>query len=615
MIECTINGQRAFPSIQNSIKITLENAYLKDRDEWTMEIVFPMNIHENSVIFRHCNRLQVSRRVQKYDECRLYADKSLIIGGVGIVTSVSETEVKLQIKSGMQQIAYLSDIDRIYIDQISYPVPAQNWLDNWTEAATIRIRQTGDWRFSYAPVYDETNDKVLNALSILHKPVYTGSTGYDAVQSRIYAKVTNAAIQPGLQYVIEKALEHTGWRLQNEEWWTEMNLPLIWICNARMTRDIAKALPHWSIKRFLDEVRKLLNVTFVFDKTNTQVQIIRNNPKEAEAVEYECLDEFTTDFDETGLTYSGSSNIEYNLSSSGYRILCDDITDRALDTFDTLEYSSYGAMLAAWEQMSEKDKMTHVFHCPSGWYYTHKYDEGVRDLERAKFQHIRREENAEDTVTLNIAPVAIGRIDLDIPMKWAYWSNEGGPEAEGDKYEDLTVNTSLYLPCMENAEGENSEEYMTVQSVVEADGTTEEEEAERMEVMCLGYPERYIIYNFGNKGVNWNDGAVIVTFLLEGAIGTAIYNTDPDTIPSAGAPISFSLAEVEGYRCIGDLHAKDKVIENREQVIIKFLAKGKPDPCKLFLFRNKKYICDKIELDVTENGIDEIATGYFYEVT
>ena len=257
LLECTINGQRAFPSIQNSIKITLENAYLKDRDEWTMEIVFPMNIHENSVIFRHCNRLQVSRRVQKYDECRLYADKSLIIGGVGIVTSVSETEVKLQIKSGMQQIAYLSDIDRIYIDQISYPVPAQNWLDNWTEAATIRIRQTGDWRFSYAPVYDETNDKVLNALSILHKPVYTGSTGYDAVQSRIYAKVTNAAIQPGLQYVIEKALEHTGWRLQNEEWWTEMNLPLIWICNARMTRDIAKALPHWSIKRFLDEEGKI----------------------------------------------------------------------------------------------------------------------------------------------------------------------------------------------------------------------------------------------------------------------------------------------------------------------------------------------------------------------
>lgn len=615
MITCTINGRRACPLLTNKIKITLENAQLKDRNEWTMDIVFPMDIHENAVIFGHCNRLQVSKRVQKYDDCRLFADNSLIIRGVGIISSASDREVKLQIKSGMQRIAYQSDFERIYIDQISYPVPVQDWLDNWIEAGSLHLRQTGDWRFSYAPVYDETNDKVLNGFSVLHKPIYTGSPGYGAVQSRIYVKVINAAIQPGLQYVIGKALEHMGYRIQNEEWWIEMNLPLMWICNARMTRDIAKALPHWSIKRFLDEVRKLLNVIFVFDDINNQVQIIRNNPREAEAVEYECLDEFTTDLDESGLQYSGSSNIEYNLSPSSYRIPNDDISDRALDTFDTLEYSSYGAMLAAWEKMDEKNKLTHIFHCPSGWYYTHKYGEGVCDIERAKFQHIRREDNAENTVTLNIAPVAIGRIDLEIPMKWAYWSHEGGPDSAEDRYEYETINTSEYLPCIENSEGENSEEYMTVQSVVEAESVTEKEEAKRMEVMFLGYPQRYFIYNFGDRGVNWDNGTVIVRFQLEGTIGTAIYNTDPETIPSAGAPMSFSLAEVEGCRCIGDLHLKEKVIENREQVVIKFLVMKKPDPCKIFLFRNKKYLCDKIELNVTEDGIEEIATGYFYEIT
>ena len=58
MIRCTINGQEAIPTLKNNIKITSENPLLKDKDSWTMEVIFPMSIEENARIFGNCHRLE-----------------------------------------------------------------------------------------------------------------------------------------------------------------------------------------------------------------------------------------------------------------------------------------------------------------------------------------------------------------------------------------------------------------------------------------------------------------------------------------------------------------------------------------------------------------------------
>lgn len=49
--------------------------------------------------------------------------------------------------------------------------------------------------------------------------------------------------------------------------------------------------------------------------------------------------------------------------------------------------------------------------------------------------------------------------------------------------------------------------------------------------------------------------------------------------------------------------------------LIKFLSDDVPDTKKIFVFRNKKFICDKIDINITDNGIDKLMTGYFYELT
>lgn len=173
MITCTIDGKHAYPSGEDSIKLTKENPFLKDRDAWTMEITFPMDILENARIFAHINRLDVSRRVQSFGNCILTVGNKMLIKGVGIVTQVTEATVKLQIKSGMSMIAYRSDFEKTYIDRLEYPI------DDLSEkiGVPMSLGALGGMMTNYAaayiftPVYDETNDVVLNEISLLYKPV------------------------------------------------------------------------------------------------------------------------------------------------------------------------------------------------------------------------------------------------------------------------------------------------------------------------------------------------------------------------------------------------------------------------------------------------------------
>ena len=48
MIVCYINNQPAYPAAQSDIKVTLQNPFIKDGDEKTMEVIFPMEIPQNA---------------------------------------------------------------------------------------------------------------------------------------------------------------------------------------------------------------------------------------------------------------------------------------------------------------------------------------------------------------------------------------------------------------------------------------------------------------------------------------------------------------------------------------------------------------------------------------
>ena len=95
MIHCTINGQTAYPSASDKIKVTYANQYIEDSGSYTYDISFPMSIHANQVLFANIHRFDVHKRSKSFDDCKLYADNRLFISGKGTITSVSDSIVKM----------------------------------------------------------------------------------------------------------------------------------------------------------------------------------------------------------------------------------------------------------------------------------------------------------------------------------------------------------------------------------------------------------------------------------------------------------------------------------------------------------------------------------------
>ena len=381
MIQCHINGKIGYPDIKSEIKVTKENPYLKNGGSYTMDVSFPMSIPENAALFANLHRMDVSKAdLKSYDDCVLYVDNLLLVRGSGRVTEVTETTVKLQILGGYRDLKYKSKLYSIYLDRIdSYPVvdaKYQHMSDHSyipeSEMVYVRdeIRQKGyvgdKYQYVFMPTYDIDNDVIVNFTPTVYRD-------QDYYRNDCTA-LMDIAVQPNLMMVLRCVLEYVGYKIEDNVFDTSPWNELI-IANVRQTKNIAYALPHWSVATFLDEFRNLFNASFIFDEENKTVRIVRNNELDrSRDVAYEVADEYKTNYDDDGVEYLGGSNVKYDLQG-GDRTL-DDVPADVLQKFEVWEYETYTELLSAFAHMTEEEKFTHVFSCNQGYFF---YGKEVND--------------------------------------------------------------------------------------------------------------------------------------------------------------------------------------------------------------------------------------------
>lgn len=573
---CIINGEKVYPTVGNNIKITKENPLIKDRDAQTMEIEFPLSIYNNRKFFGNVNRIDVVKHSTEYNDCILYSNNLLIIKGKGTITSYTEKAVKLQIISGIR-MSYTDDYySSIYIDEID----AYANID----FDPAMLDEHG-YRGLYAlpPVYDETNDIVLNRKDLIREKD-------DNFRKEV---LQNIRIQPFLAYVVRRIFYYLGYTLNHcfldEEPWSRML-----VYNNKNVLSIKGALPHWSIKTFLSELKKLFNIGYVYDEEKKTVSLNRYFDT-LDTVHYECLDEFSTDYDEDGLEYINASNLKYNLSDAEENRYAD-IDEEVLSKFTIKDYVSISEAQKDIKNMSEIEKMTSVFRFsndPFGekWGYCSKSTDNEGNTlftiySFAWYMHVRRDEGNDTSVELNIVPAAAHHVEFDIRIYDAKYSRPVSYSKKIGFSMPSSTNDNIYT------EEEIYSDYISVEDYLKnGNEPSEREESERMELYFLTGNT----YSFDVDGIDNS-----VTFL------------------SAGSEYDKGSFRFDGGRSdnnIGIFHPSQKWIENKEQVVIKFLSDDVPDTKKIFVFRNKKFICDKIDINITDNGIDKLMTGYFYELT
>ena len=627
MITCIINGHRAYPISTSSIKVTYANQYVTDDGEYTYDITFPMNILANREIFSNVSRMEVEKNIAKFDDCKLYVDSRIIMSGVGTILSVNQQEVKLQIVGGKSRIKFNDKMTKHYIDEIvlgiadkpGYTV-AKGWSQGWKGLQKIKdiyrldddkskfLGVEGKWCF--VPVRDETNDMIANFVGVDKAKVFIG---YNA------PFIVNPAVQPNLMYIFRKVVEYEGYTLKRNDFdckpWN-----LLYIASAYKTRELRRALPHWSSYTFIEEFRKLFNATIVFDDIQKTCSVIKKSElTNADSVAIEPLDEYTTDYDEDGsFSTSSTANLEYNLGDSANRDNYEVISKKVFENFEIVHstgiWEPQNQFQGTTQSWSEKQKRQTIIEC-NGSYYIYVENEGdSKPWQLAGvWSPLIRDSSSDDYVEINISPAA--QVVEDINFKTAIIG-------EDNYYEKrclLSIPNDKEPDSKECDVDDDGYSYTSVQDAIEDESTLDksEDDQECMNIFFIIPREVQDDNKFSwvRAKSRWpkfkTDYRINKEYCgsTEGVFGGNGGGTFKEKYPYS---LSICTKSTNDVVTLGCLHDNGLRIDNKNCMEAKFKSDVIPDPSKIYIIRNKKFVCEKIEMEVKDDALEAVYTGYSY---
>lgn len=629
MIHCTVNGQIAVPSSTDKIKVTYANQYIEDSGSYTYDITFPMSIHANQVIFGNVHRFDVHKPTTAFDDCKLFADNRLFISGKGTVTSVSESVVKLQIVGGKSRIKYNSKFEQHYIDDIDYPdvkitsgIDAMRYglmgvtsVDCSTKPSMVLVDLTNGVNVGqpgvalFYPIYDETHDCMSNYLAAATFDKKLTFEGHKLPGGTVpFMRVL--AVQPNLLYVLKYILNTEGYTVIRNDYdcapWRRL-----YIASARRSCLIKHALPHWSVYTFIEEFRKLFNASFVFDDVAMTVSIIATNElTNNEAVSYDCLDEYSAEYDEDGLSNLATSNVEYDFDDSTERDWREFIPLSVLKQYPVQTYDNTDAMTNAASAMTVKERRSTIFKVGYTYYIwamlpkdgdPESKDETEQRTLCGLFNPIMRDKESDNVVDLKMIPVAMSqrkRIHSKMLLPFT----------------DRIPNKIVCMPSMSNDKDtsldnmtidDDGEYYVSVQDAMQgADISSNEEDAdEKIRLMFSGDWVRDLKNGKVVRGGTFGNDNTYTRY--------PICLTDSRMYPKltgVGEDVSLSLERMPYNNNV------NVEIDTHNLYCVKFVTDDIPDPSKIYIFHNRRFVCQKIEMDVSNDGIGKLKTGYFYEM-
>lgn len=628
MITCVINGMAAYPAASQSIKLTYANQYVTDDGEYSYDINFPMSIMDNRRVFHNVSRFDVSKATQKFDDCKLYVSGRLILSGVGTIISVTESEIKLQIVGGKSRIKYNDRMTKHYIDEIAtfgtadkpgYTVD-KGWSQGFKNLQKINdiyrldedkskfLGVEGKWCF--VPVRDETNDMIANFVGVDKTKQFIG---YNA------PFVMNLAVQPNLMYIFRKVLEYEGYTLKRNDFdckpWN-----LLYIASAYKTRELRKALPHWSSYTFIEEFRKLFNATIVFDDIRKTCSVINASElTTADSVEIEPLDEYTTDYDEDGsFSTSSTANLEYNLGDSANRDNYEVISKKVFENFkivhSTGTWDPQNQFKGTTQSWSEKQKRQTIIECNGSYYIYVENEDGSKTWQLAGvWSPLIRGSSSDDYVDINISPAA--QVVEDINFKTAVIGE--------DKYYEkrclLSIPNDKEPDSKECDVDDDGYSYTSVQDAIDDESTLDksEDDQECMNIFFIipGEVQDDNKFSWVRAKSRWpkfkTDYRINKEYCgsTEGGFGGNGGGTFKEKYPYS---LSICTKSTNDVVTLGCLHDNGLKIDNKNCLQVKFKSEVIPDPSNTYIIHNKKYVCEKIELEVKDDQIEPIFVGYFY---
>lgn len=579
MTVLTLNGTQVFPAGNQTIKLTRENPYFTQSESYTLDVTLPMDILENRQFFGSLHRLEHSKRMSTMT-CLLTVNNKPVLSGTAKITQITEKDVKVQLIGGMSEIKFMSAENRTYIDEMEMGGPIQNvpstfWHDTSSNHLSVR--------YVAMPVYDETHDLIGN-----------------------YSMFCPA---PRLNDILTEVLRESGYTLVNNPF-DVIPWNCLYIAPAMPSPYLSHTLPHWTVREFIEEYCHFFNCTLITDEMARTVRVIANADffGASRQTPIVPVDEFVVELNDEASGHSlGTDNLRFDLSNSSehdYDIISDDLRDAA----PTEEYASRAEAYAAYVGKDENERLNNIYKTPIGRWAGWKLDFsdiGVMDelpyfTQIDVFAPLIRDAESDSETSLKIVPVAMSEAHT-LSNRTSWWT-----------FRMPSLEFPAWSGCVSRSRSSVSDETSTIQEYVEGDANIETPEKEdRLQVFFVDDIEQDSIHvDSSGHGTLNPDSREIRAVLMP--FTDFLYKRNHSGNSHRQWSLSLNPTAAEYY--LGQLHQNSYTFNMKAKYCVKFLAEDMPDPTQVFIIRNKRFACEKIEAQIDDQGMQQLMTGYFYEM-
>lgn len=600
MINLYLNDKQALLPNNISIKLVRENPYFTKSSSYTFDITLPLEgCTMNLMIFKHINRHDVVKNHQTLN-ARLVVDCKCLLNGTAVVKSISEKDVKIQLISGNSEFNFFSKGSKIYINELDLGsvIPDMRFTSK-PGAESDPAEKKGRFyeeihnnTVLFYPVWDETNERVINDYNLLAKETWYKHKGMWSPQ-------------PKFSVVIKKIFEQLGYLV---EFKLSEDFPInyIYIANTDSTPNadreniigssevpmyLNRALPHWTVNEFLENLEMFLGVTTYVDEGDKRVVLVQNGKiTDASADTYidNVTDSYTAEFnndDQDKDLINGNIGYDSDFSSDSYKYI--KIDDDLFDKMPKKTYASYedlknaagGGGSAAMKSVHEAENKQYT--------YIDSADLGKGLFEINQFRSLYRNGvDKELDVELKIVPCSMRIHELNVY------------KSEFEKNPNYT--RRVLIPSLPGQSPGVITENATIQDIVEG------------EAVELFVPDKLNLFYWDEKYFGMTEIVSGTTSHFPAAI------TDKelcDTLTAAGgdSEFSFRLVAPKGMKCWGNMVYQSALKVNQTvKEMKKFISKSVYSPNGVFVIKNKRYLCHQIQTNITAEGINELQefTGY-----
>lgn len=644
-MQLTINNQIAEIKKGTTIKLTRVNPYFADQGDYTLEVQLPLRgCPTNLAIFGPRNHPALAQypHIGEQYTMQLIAPP-LQLEGTATVTSITETEVKVQLKAGVK--ASPLNNDTTYIDELplgnawdgfgSVQYSNSEVLSSGTDVrtqirifsscigqkflrTTIPVRQAAYGTYGQTdaiclPIYSTTDDIIANPMDMITTTPLLDGDSIDDI---------TLAPCPYLLDITARIFRCLGFKPRDWKQYTDNPLTrAIYIANTRQTLQRAAILPHWTVKEYLNELQNLLGCVFTFSGryvdmyTRKYYYTEKRKPITITQVSDAHTINISTD-PEAETTANGNVDYDYPDISPMLRL-----PDEVWQNATILPTATYEEAKNHYNQLTDyyKKQSPNLYTVtPTNRAYAiliNEFDTPVLS-EVDQYPPLMRTTNREQMTKLRITPANMLITDPLI----AY--NNG-------QFKDATTETGHY-PIIAVADTilTKSNIYSVNNAINPPDTDTTDTTTEAKDHIDIAW------YN-GENDTYYHEIRDTPTLKFEYhslcpiAIPYTTSLSGPRPMPATFFTKAYTFPTHEGpfalttkgpintratYGNIGQLLTTAPTIDTRIELQAQFTDQINPDPTQPYLIGSRRYACARLEITIDQNGIQPLKQAYLYEI-